>query len=84
MGELAELISAVSEYEMKGYGSKSYFYALFDGYDLTAKVKELKQDVADKIGDVAIICQALMHRYGLKPEEVEKRVTEKLAEYDDI
>jgi len=31
MKELAELISAISEYEIKGYGSESYFYALFEG-----------------------------------------------------
>ena len=84
MKELAELISAVSEYEMKGYGSESYFYALFEGCDLTVIIKELKQNVADKIGDTVIFCQALMHRYGLKPEEIEKRMSEKLAEYDDI
>lgn len=81
MEELAELISAVGDYERKCYGSESYFLALFDGYDLTDKIKELKQNVADKISDVAIICQALTHRYGIKPEEIEKRVSEKLAEY---
>lgn len=83
MEELAELISAVGEYERKCYSSKSYFLALLDGYDLTNKIKELKQNVADKISDVAIICQALMHRYGIEPEEIEKCVRDKIAEYTD-
>ena len=83
MEKLAELISAIGEYERKGYGSESYFWALFEGCDLTKRVKELRQNVTDKISDISIICQALMHRYDIKPEEVDKCISEKMAEYTD-
>lgn len=65
MEELAELAQAISKLERK-----------LDDID---KVKELRQNVIDEIGDVAISCHALMHRYGIKPEEIEKRINEKLG-----
>ena len=67
MEEMAELIKAISKFERLDFAEET-----------NEMIKSGWLNVIDEIGDVFISCKALMSRYGIPQERVDKRINDKL------
>ncbi len=78
--EAGEFVKAISkaertdEYEMNKYKNIKYL-----------KDEELRQNLIDELGDLAIAMQAIMARYDISDEEVQRRIDYKTSlSYDGL
>lgn len=72
MEEMAELIKAMSKLE------RTVCVGDIQNVTLNDKQKSAWLNVIEEIGDVFISCKAIMCRYGISQELVDKRISDKL------